>query len=117
MMTLLLLFYYHYLWVISCVGVSYILSIYTTADLRVFSRLYLYSFEKHCLEYFSVNADGTHPWLHPMVIGQVEPFQLGTEDREQYTKRLEQFFLSNGIDNDRKKLAVILKLVGAKTYV
>ena len=50
------------------------------------------------------------------VIGQVEPFQLGTEDWEQYTERLEQFFLANGIDDDGKKLAVFLTVVGAKTY-
>ena len=50
------------------------------------------------------------------VIGQVEPFQLGTEDWEQYTERLKQFFLANGIDDDGKKLAVFLTVVGAKTY-
>ena len=50
------------------------------------------------------------------VIGQVEPFQLGTEDREQYTERLEQFFLVNGIDNNGKMLAAFLTVVGAKPY-
>ena len=40
------------------------------------------------------------PMTTSTVIGQVESFQLGTEDWEQYTERLEQFFLANGIDDD-----------------
>ena len=31
------------------------------------------------------------------VIGQVKPFQLGTDDWEQYIKGLKQLFLVNGI--------------------
>ena len=49
------------------------------------------------------------------LIGQVEPFQLGVEDWDQYTERLEQYFVCNGIEDD-KKTAVLLTMVGAKTY-
>lgn len=49
-------------------------------------------------------------------IGQVEPFQPGVDDWDQYTERLEQYFIANGVDTDPKKLAVFLTLIGAKTY-
>ncbi len=50
------------------------------------------------------------------LIGQVEAFQPGVQDWEQYTERLEQYFVANGIADDAKKLAVFLTVVGAKTY-
>jgi len=49
-------------------------------------------------------------------IGQIEPFQPGMDDWDQYTERLEQYFIAN-ITTDDKKLAVFLTLVGSKTYV
>ena len=50
------------------------------------------------------------------LIGQVEAFQPGVDDWEQYTERLGQYFAANGIEDDDKKLAVFLTVVGAKTY-
>ena len=47
-------------------------------------------------------------------ISNVEPFQQG-DDWDQYVERLEQYFVANGI-TDEKKLAVFLTLVGARTY-
>ena len=49
------------------------------------------------------------------LIGHVEPFQLGVEDWDQYTERLEQYFIANDIAAE-KKVAVLHTMVGAKTY-
>ena len=49
-------------------------------------------------------------------LGQVEPFDLQTDDWEEYTERLEQFFVANGITVDAKKVAVFLTVVGGKAY-
>lgn len=49
-------------------------------------------------------------------IGHVEPFQPEVDDWDQYTERLEQYFIANNITTDEKKLAVFLTLVGSKTY-
>ena len=46
--------------------------------------------------------------------GQVEQFEIGKDDWQLY--RLEQFFLTNGITDDRKKVAVFLTVIGAKAY-
>ena len=48
-------------------------------------------------------------------IGRVEPFQLGVEDWDQYTERLEQYFVCNEIPNE-KKVAVLITIVGTETY-
>ena len=48
-------------------------------------------------------------------IGQVEPFQLGVEDWDQYTERLEQYFVCNEIPNE-KKVAVLITIVRTETY-
>ena len=50
------------------------------------------------------------------VIGQVEAFQVGEDDWEQYTERLEQYFVANAIETAERKLAVFLTVVGAKAY-
>ena len=49
------------------------------------------------------------------LIGHVEPFQLGVEDWDQYMEMLEQYFIANDIAAE-KKVAVLLTMVGAKTY-
>ena len=49
-------------------------------------------------------------------IGQIEPFEIGSGDWELYAERLEQFLLANGIDDDRKKVAVFVTVIGAKAY-
>lgn len=50
------------------------------------------------------------------VIGHVEAFQPEVDDWEQYTERLEQYFVANGIESEEKKLAVFLTVMGARTY-
>ena len=50
------------------------------------------------------------------LVGQVEAFQPGVDDWEQYTERLGQYFAANGIEDEAKKLAVFLTVVEAKTY-
>jgi len=49
------------------------------------------------------------------LIGHVEPFQLGVEDWDQYTERLEQYFIASEIAAENK-VAMLLTVVGAKTY-
>ena len=48
-------------------------------------------------------------------IGRVEPFQLGVEDWDQYTERLEHYFVCNEIPNE-KKVTVLITIVGTETY-
>ena len=43
------------------------------------------------------------------LIGQVEAFQPGVDDWEQYTERLGQYFAANGIEDDDKKFCKLLK--------
>ena len=50
------------------------------------------------------------------IIGQIEAFRSESDDWEQYTERLEQYFLANSIDGDARKLAVLLTVIGSKTY-
>ena len=49
-------------------------------------------------------------------IGHIEPFEIGSDDWELYAERLEQFLLANGIDDDKKKVAVFITVIvwGAK---
>ena len=42
-------------------------------------------------------------------------FQVGVDDWEQYSKRLEQFFI-NGITGGNKKLGVFLTVISTKMY-
>ena len=49
-------------------------------------------------------------------IGTVEPFQIGVDDWDQYTERLEQYFTANSITEGDKKRAVFLTIVGKETY-
>ena len=41
-------------------------------------------------------------------IGHIEPFEVGSDDWELYAERLEQFLLANGIDDDKRKVAVLV---------
>ena len=50
------------------------------------------------------------------LIGQVEAFQPGIDDREQYTERLEQYFVANKVVDEVQQLAVFITIVGSKTY-
>ena len=49
-------------------------------------------------------------------LGQVEQFEVGADDWELYTERLEQFFLVNEVREDSKKVAFLLTVIGAKAY-
>ena len=49
------------------------------------------------------------------VIGQVKEFDGGKEDWPQYVKRLEQFFIANGIEEGKKR-AVLLMAMGPATF-
>ena len=42
-------------------------------------------------------------------IGKVEPFQIGVDNWEQYTERLEQYFAANSITEEAKKRAVFFR--------
>ena len=50
------------------------------------------------------------------MIGHIEPFEIGSNDWELYAERLEQFLLANGIDDDKKKVAVFITVNGPKAY-
>ena len=50
------------------------------------------------------------------VIGKLESFEPGHDNWLVYTKRLEQFFVANDIDADKKKVAVLLTAIGASGY-
>ena len=46
---------------------------------------------------------------------RIEEF-YGTSDWDQYVERLENFSLANGIDDDEKKQAVFLSVIGPSMY-
>ena len=50
------------------------------------------------------------------LIGQVEAFQPGIDDWEQYTERLEQYFVANKVVDETRQLAVLITVIGSKTY-
>ena len=50
-------------------------------------------------------------------IGQMDPFDLdGGGNWCRYAERLEQYFIANGIQEDTKKVAVLLCVMGEKPY-
>ena len=50
-------------------------------------------------------------------IGQMDPFDLdGGGNWCRYAERLEQYFVANGIQEDAKKVAVLLCVMGEKSY-
>ena len=48
-------------------------------------------------------------------LGKIEEFDSTKNDLESYTERLEQYFIANDV-NDEKKTAVLLSVIGPKTY-
>ena len=51
------------------------------------------------------------------VFGNMEAFDPERGgDWPMYTERMEQYFVANGIDNDAKKKAVFLTVIGGKAY-
>ena len=49
------------------------------------------------------------------LIGSMDRFDDATESFISYTERIEQFFVANYINND-KKVAVLISVIGKKTY-
>ena len=49
-------------------------------------------------------------------IGQIEPFDIGSDDCEVYAERVDQFLLANGIEDDKRKVAVLVTVIGQKAY-
>ena len=49
-------------------------------------------------------------------LGKVEEFDSSKEDWQQYTERLNHFFVANGIADAEKKRAVFLSVIGPATY-
>ena len=50
-----------------------------------------------------------------MAIGRVEPFRIGADDWDQYTEKLEQYFIANEIPDERK-VSVLITVIGPETY-
>ena len=50
------------------------------------------------------------------ILGQMEPFELQGGDWILYAERMEQFFISNRIEEDSKKVATLLTVIGDKVY-
>ncbi|KAG8191042.1 hypothetical protein JTE90_029485 [Oedothorax gibbosus] len=48
--------------------------------------------------------------------GTINSYDPGTESWAQYTERLEQFFIANGIDEADRQRAIFLTVVGPSTY-
>ena len=48
-------------------------------------------------------------------IGKIEPFDGGLEDWPTYVESVEQFFVANNVDDD-KRVASLLSLIGSRTY-
>ena len=49
------------------------------------------------------------------MLGTMDPFDPDTDSWPAYSERLEQFFMANDI-TDRKKVAVLLTVIGTKAY-
>ena len=49
-------------------------------------------------------------------LGQVEPFDPQVDDWVQYSERLEHYFVANTITEDKKKVAILVTVIGGKAY-
>ena len=50
------------------------------------------------------------------ILGHMDPFDVQNDDWSLYTERLGQFFVANDIADDKKKVAVLLTVVGTRAY-
>ena len=48
--------------------------------------------------------------------GSMEPFDIKSDEWNEYTERMEQYFIANAITEDKKQIAVFLTLIGGNTY-
>ena len=56
-----------------------------------------------------------HTWQNLAAFGKLEAFQEGEETITEYLERVELYFQTNDIADD-KKVPVLLSVIGAKTY-
>ena len=49
------------------------------------------------------------------LLGCLEPFDSSNEEWGAYMERMDEFLIANGVDDDRKKVAVLLSTVGPST--
>ena len=50
------------------------------------------------------------------LLGCLEPFDSSNEEWGAYMERMNEFLIANGVEDDRKKVAVLLSTVGPSTY-
>ena len=50
------------------------------------------------------------------LLGKVEPFEYGTDTWSDYWDTIEQYFLANDIEDNKKRTATFLTLIGKDTY-
>ena len=51
------------------------------------------------------------------VLGTIDQFDIKSGEFEEYLERVEQYFVANDIDDDKKKVAVFITAIGRDTYV
>lgn len=49
-------------------------------------------------------------------IGQMESFTIGKDDWTLYVERLQEYLIANEIESEEKRRAVLVTLMGSKTY-
>ena len=49
------------------------------------------------------------------LFGGVEPFDLRNGNFAEYLERLEQYFIANGVDNNERKAAIFITMIGKET--
>ena len=50
------------------------------------------------------------------MFGSIDAFAVHVGDWNEYVERLEQYFIANDIEDDKKKTAIFLTIIGAETY-
>ena len=50
------------------------------------------------------------------VFGTVDSFDIKCEHFDEYLERVEQYFIANGIDDDKKKTVIFITAIGKETY-
>ena len=50
------------------------------------------------------------------LFGGLEPFDLRNGNFAEYLERLEQYFITNGVDNNERKAAIFITMIGKEAY-
>ena len=76
------------------------------------------SIQNDLFSYFGEPTCGTQQLATRMAVtlGHVEPFNVQTDDWSLYTERLSQYFVANDITEDKKKVGILLTVIGSKAY-